>query len=242
MLSIDESLTAKGYTAAADVPLIYGRKRTIESITIHHWGAFGQNHDGVVNFFVNGPGLTSAHFVCSAGRTNCLVSPLDAAWHAGNPVGNATSVGIECRPECTPLDMQEAAELVAWLREEYGDLPLVPHRYWQATACPGIWDLTRLDALARSINTAAPTTPNRDEKMLIIANDGTGKIWIGDGVVRRHIPSPPVLNQYQALGKSGALNIYAGGAVQQYTGALIDGIGTDVVESVLTALASRLDQ
>lgn len=240
---IDESLTAKGYTPAAEVPLVYGRKRIIESITWHHWGDFGQTHEGVVNFFVNGPGTTSAHFVVSAGRWNCLVSPLDAAWHAGNAVGNATSIGVESRPECSPQDMQSAAELVAWLRAEYGDLPLVPHRYWQATACPGIWDLTRLDALARSISTPVPTTPPATEngdKMLIIANDGTGKIWIGDGVVRRHIPSPEVLTQYSVLIKGGALKVFADGAVQQYPGTKIDGLGADIAKVALDALAARL--
>lgn len=148
-MNIDESLTAKGYTPAADVPAVYGRPRTIESITIHWWGNYGQTHDGVVNFFVNGPGNTSAHFVCSAGRTTCLVSPEDAAWHAGDPIGNSSSVGVECRPEGSDEDYREVANLVAWLRSHHGDLPLIPHRHWQNTACPGDWDLARIDALAR---------------------------------------------------------------------------------------------
>ena len=163
-VNIEESLTAKGFTPAAQVPLIYRRQRTIESITIHHWGAPGQTHDGVVNFFVNGPGLTSAHFVCSAGRTTCLVSPKDAAWHAGNPIGNATSVGIECRPEASEADYREVAALVSWLRSQHGaNLPLIPHRAWQATACPGKWDLAKIDALARGLQpagtTPAPSSP-----------------------------------------------------------------------------------
>ena len=158
-MNIDESLTAKGFTPAAQVPQVYGGPRTVESITIHHWGAFGQTHDGVVNFFVNGPGLTSAHFVCSAGRTHCLVSPGDAAWHAGNARGNRTSVGIECRPEADENDYREVADLVAWLRSQYGDLPLIPHRDWQATACPGIWDLAKIDALARGGSAAPAPAP-----------------------------------------------------------------------------------
>jgi len=105
-----------------------------------------------VDFFVNGPGQTSAHFVVSAGRIHCLVSPLDAAWHSGNAVGNATTIGIECRPEATDADYATVAELVAWLRSEYGNLPLTPHRQWQSTACPGVWDLARINALAGSAN------------------------------------------------------------------------------------------
>jgi hypothetical protein len=173
-LFIDESKTAKGYTPAASVPAVYGQKRTIESITIHHWGATGQTHDGVVNFFVNGPGATSAHFVASAGRVHCLVSPQDAAWHAGNGKGNATSIGIECRPEATDADYKTVAQLVAWLRATYGNLPLVPHRYWQATACPGVWDLSRIDSLARAggavIGPAGEITKESDDMALTKAD------------------------------------------------------------------------
>lgn len=156
-MNINETLTAKGYTPAASVPAVFGRARTIDGIVIHHWGANGQTHSGVVNFFVNGPGTTSAHFVASSDGVHCLVSPLDAAWHSGNPVGNATTIGIECRPEATTADYQAVAELVAWLRTTYGaDLPLTPHRNWQATACPGIWDLNRLDKQARNITSSTP--------------------------------------------------------------------------------------
>lgn len=173
MTTIDESQTAKGYTPAASVPLVYGQPRTIKSITIHHWGLFGQTHDGVVDFFVNGPGATSAHFVASAGRINCLVNPADAAWHAGNATGNATSIGIECRPEGSDGDYSTVAELVRYLRAEYGaGLPLIPHRNWQATACPGIWDLDRLDALAAgTIGAASAPTPTEEDDMAISDDD-----------------------------------------------------------------------
>lgn len=158
MTTINESLTAKGYTPAASVPQVFGRARTIDGIVIHHWGVTGQSHDGVVNFFVNGPGATSAHFVVSAGRIHCLVNPADAAWHSGNAVGNATTIGIECRPEATDADYATVAELVAFLRDEYGNLPLSPHRQWQATACPGVWDLARIDQLAGSAAIAPQST------------------------------------------------------------------------------------
>jgi N-acetylmuramoyl-L-alanine amidase CwlA len=157
MTAINEALTAKGYTRAADVPAVFGRARTIDGIVIHHWGVTGQSHDGVVNFFVNGPGTTSAHFVVSEGRIHCLVSPQDAAWHSGNAVGNATTIGIECRPEATAGDYLTVAELVRYLRAQYGPLPLSPHRQWQSTACPGVWDLARIDALAGTITPQSST-------------------------------------------------------------------------------------
>lgn len=147
---IDESLNDTEFTAAGNVPATFGgTPRRIESITIHHWGLFGQTHDGVVDFFVNRNKATSAHFVVSDGRIHCLVSPVDASWAAGNSYGNATSIHIECRPEATDGDYATVAWLISYLRGIYGDVPLKAHREWSATACPGIWDLTRLDALAR---------------------------------------------------------------------------------------------
>ena len=162
-MNINETLTAKGFTPAAQVPQVYGGPRTIESITIHHWGVPGQTHSGVVNFFVHGPGKTSAHFVSSgAGGTHCLVSPKDAAWHAGNARGNRTSIGIECRPEASDEDYREVGALVGWLRSQYGAaLPLVPHRDWQATLCPGKWDLARINREAQYVPVVLPvSTPS----------------------------------------------------------------------------------
>ena len=160
-LFIDESQTAKNSTPNASVAGVFGTSRRIESITIHHWGAFGQTHDGVLDWFCNPRSScqTSAHFVVSAGRINCIVSPWDASWAAGNAYGNATSIHIECHPEATDEDYAAVAWLVAWLRGNYGaDLPLRPHNYWTLTACPGQWDLDRVDALARgNLTFASPS-------------------------------------------------------------------------------------
>lgn len=211
-MNIDESLTAKGYTPQAKVPQVYGGPRTIEAITIHWWGARGQTHDGVVNFFVNGPGTTSAHFVASDGRVHCLVSPWDAAWHAGNATGNRTTIGLELRPEGTDGDYQTAAELIAWLRAQYGDLPLVPHRFWQATQCPGNYDLGRLDAMARAL-AAGPKpapAPKEDPDMVTITliDDGSGKIWAtADFVTKWHVPNPDWITHYRNLDKSGVIKL-----------------------------------
>jgi len=164
MTTINESYTAKGYTPASQVSQVFGQPRTIKGIVIHHWGALGQRHQDVVDFFVNGPGTTSAHFVVSAGRIDCLVSPLDAAWHSGNAVGNATTIGIECHPEATDADYATVAELVNFLRSTYGSLPLSPHRQWNQTACPGVWDLPRIDRIAAGSAAIAPqSTPTKQE-------------------------------------------------------------------------------
>ncbi|MCZ9884632.1 LysM peptidoglycan-binding domain-containing protein [Arthrobacter sp. B2a2-09] len=194
MYYIDESLNDTEFTAAGDVAATFGgTPRRIESITIHHWGSFGQTHDGVVDFFVNRNRNTSAHFVVSEGRIHCLVSPADAAWAAGNAYGNATSIHIECHPEATDGDYATVAWLVKFLRDNYGaGLPLKAHREWSATACPGIWDLARVDREARALGSAAPAPAPKPAPApapaglppycIVEANDTLGGIAVQFGV------------------------------------------------------------
>lgn len=165
MTTINESFTAKGFTPAAKVPAAFGVPRTLDGIVIHHWGERGQTHQGVVDFFcTTGPGATSAHFVVSAGRIDCIVSPEDAAWHC--PGKNPSTIGIECRPEATDADYATVAELVARLRATYKrPLPLSMHRDWYATACPGVWDLGRIDRLAAGATIQTQSTKPTEAKL-----------------------------------------------------------------------------
>ena len=142
--------TSPNYTPAGRVPSVFGRPRVVQSITVHHWGVYGQRFDRVVDFLCRPKGSSSAHYVVEDGRVACIVAPQHAAWHSGSSVGNAESVGLELRPEATDGDYATAAELIRELRAVYGDVRLVKHSSWKATACPGRWDLARLDALARS--------------------------------------------------------------------------------------------
>lgn len=149
--TINEQLSDTEWTAAINTLATFGTPRRIESITIHHWGSFGQTHYGVVDFFVNRNANTSAHFVASDNLIHCLVSPENTAWAAGNAYGNATSIHIEARPEATDGDYRTVSWLVAWIRSVYGPgLPLRAHSSWSATACPGKWDLARVDREARA--------------------------------------------------------------------------------------------
>lgn len=148
---IDESRTASKSTNGAAA----GRGTPTE-IVIHHWGIDGQTHDGVVEFFERRTTGTSAHFVVSAGRIHCIVSTSDVAWHAGDWPVNLRSIGIECRPEATDGDYAAVSWLIAHLRGLFGDLPLRPHNKYAATACPGRYDLGRLDREARGTVTATP--------------------------------------------------------------------------------------
>ena len=258
MTTINESQTAKGYTPAALVPAAFGRARTIDGIVIHHWGVFGQRHDDVVKFFVSGPGTTSAHFVVSAGRIDCLVSPKDAAWHSGNAVGNATTIGIECHPEATDADYATVAELVSFLRGQYGPLPLSPHRQWNATACPGIWDLPKIDRLAGSaaINPQSTTT---QEEATMAKLDNEDQKWLrenlltkADGAYMNKTRDEQYVAVTKALGQK--LDKADGGYIvgqiasiqpgSTDTGAIADAViaavGKDVAAEVVTALGQKL--
>jgi hypothetical protein len=148
--------------------------RTVAGITIHHWGDTN-NFDVVTATFCNGGKQTSAHYAVEDGRAACYVSPDDVAWACGNWEGNLTTISIECRPRASDGDYAEVASLIRYLRGLYGDLPLYPHAYWTSTACPGVWDLGRLDALARGGNVTPQSgqtvTPIQEEELVPNATD-----------------------------------------------------------------------
>lgn len=151
---------SKNHTPGALAPAVFGMPRTIDGITIHHWNAVATRPTfmGTVSYLCRPSGTTSAHYVVEAGRVACLVDPANVAWHAGTARGNATTIGIECSPYATDEDYATVAQLIRELRATYGDKPLYRHSDWIPTACPGAWDLRRLDALARS-GVVAPTPP-----------------------------------------------------------------------------------
>ena len=132
------------------------RNSKVKSITIHHWGSRGQKFDNVVNWLCQKRAGTSAHYVVEAGKVACIVDPDRRAWHAGNSRGNHESIGIECRPEATEGDYATVAALVADLRAVYGNIPLKRHRDWTSTACPGVWDIGKIDRLARGAKPSVP--------------------------------------------------------------------------------------
>lgn len=144
---------ARAYTKAADVARIFGQgPRTIEGITIHHWGDPNLNptFEGIVNYLTRAEANTSAHYVATGNgrRVACIVAPQDAAWHSGSAWGNAKTIGIECDPRATDEDYDVVAELIADIRSAYGDVPIYWHKHFTATACPGKWDIERLDKLS----------------------------------------------------------------------------------------------
>lgn len=115
----------------------YGSKPT--GITLHHWGNDGQKFDDVARFLATNDVPTSAHYVVEDGRIACLAAPEVATFHAGHPVGNGTTVGIELRPEMTSGDIDTLVQLIYELETTYGSLNIYQHCDWFNTACAGRW-------------------------------------------------------------------------------------------------------
>ena len=180
-VQIQEQWSAVFYTKAADVPAMSnGLARTFDGITIHYWGDT-TDFMVVVNTFCDGNKQTSAHYIVEADQVACVVSPWDVAWACGNWEGNRTTISIECNPRGSDEDYTRIAEVIKYLRDRYGDLPLIPHNHWTATSCPGSYDLGRLDQLARGttvINTnPAPALPNTGDTDVALSSQDIDAIF-----------------------------------------------------------------
>lgn len=148
------------YTPAGAVAATYGMARTIRGVTIHHWGVDGQSIDGISSYLCRPGGNTSAHFSLQDGLVYCLVSPEDAAWHAGSAEGNATTIGIECRPEMTDGDLRTLVEFIQWLESVYGSLNIYRHQDWSSTECPGRY-AGQIDWIVDQVNAGStPASPS----------------------------------------------------------------------------------
>lgn len=176
----------------------------VDSITIHHWGVDGQSHQNVVNYLCREDGNSSAHYVASAGRVTQLVHDYDRAWHAG-PGGNPRSIGIECRPEMTDGDVATVIGLIQAIRAEHGPLPIVGHRDWMNTDCPGRW-YSHLSELSNGSGFTAAQSPAPVKDV----NPYTGKWNKSDGQ-----------GELRCTGVFGMATI---GRLQQVMGTTIDGV------------------
>lgn len=157
------------YTPASQAMATWGRPRTVEAIAIHWWGDPNQNptFEGVISTLCNPNRGASAHFVATGTgrRVACLVDLDNASWATNS--ANPYTISIECDPRCRDEDYDVIAELIAELRVAYGrDLPLVPHRQFVATACPGNYDLNRLNALSKAKQPHADI--NKDFGQLVV--------------------------------------------------------------------------
>jgi len=164
------------FTSAADAPRVWGRPYVVTAIAIHWWGDPSQNPtlQTTVNTLINPNRGASAHFVASG--TNREVAQLidlgNASWATNS--ANPYTISIECDPRCRDEDYDVVAELISQIRGIYGNIPLVPHRQFVATACPGNYDLGRLDQLANTKDGSGDwgivTTKNGGPTVAIIEN------------------------------------------------------------------------
>jgi hypothetical protein len=143
------------------------------SITLHWWGDPDHFSDAadveepadVARYLSRDGGDSSCHYVLTAGHVWCIVDPDLVAWHAGNWTGNLQSIGIEVDPDLQVGTYETLAQLVVDLWRVYGRLPLVRHRDWKATQCPGPLDVARVLARANELWRApAPSKPTRPVK------------------------------------------------------------------------------
>ena len=158
-----------------------GRPAGINAITIHHWGADGQQHDAVVNHLCNPNSYVSAHYVVSGDHITQLVDEENRAWHSYGD--NAGTIGIECRPEMAPDDFATVAMLISEIRSRHGDLPLRGHCDTFATACPGRWydQLANLSATADKITSDTAGEDVAPIRLLTGTDPDTGLLYT-DGV------------------------------------------------------------
>lgn len=148
---LEEQYSSPNYTLPNNCVVTFGYARVIDGYTYHHWDTkdSGATYEGTIRTLCNdyrnvGSRGVSAHFVAESGRIACLVSPVNAAWHAGNGKGNATTIGIECNPLERGGDYATIIEFQAWLFARYGVKPLYHHCDWTPTECPGTYELQRI--------------------------------------------------------------------------------------------------
>lgn len=152
----ETQFNSPNYTPASQVLAAYGVQPTKTGATEHWWGApnTGATYEGVISWLCRPGGNTSAHYVVDGPtrRVACLVSPFDAAWHAGSARGNASTIGVENNPntaaKASTTDV--TSELLADLRDPnaFGDILLYGHNNWNATQCPGHFDINEIDRIS----------------------------------------------------------------------------------------------
>ena len=219
----------------------------VKEIIIHHWGNEGQKFYNVANYLCKSSVRASAHYILQDGLVACIVDRSNCAWHAGNKSVNCSSIGIECRPECTTGDVNTLVQLIANLYHIYGIIPIRGHKDVVATACPGKYYSkipsikTRAIALYKSGNTIEeikPTTVTPKATSDKLAVDGmfysasvrAAQSWINtpaDGVVSNQLNvSKPYLYaiapvcEFSNNTNGGSLFVRA---IQKLVGAVVDG-------------------
>lgn len=177
-LKIIESWTTPNQSSRAS----YGWYKNPDGITWHWWERpeYAGTFESTVNFFVNESPKrplaqrTSAHFVVSDTKVACLVSPSQAAWHAGSTEGNGRTIGIEVDPRMPGQTLETCAQLSAYLEGLYGSLKHYGHRDWSSTQCPGDvypkigWIVDRTNAIRRGSGVSQPVVRKSSAAAMVL--------------------------------------------------------------------------
>ena len=175
------------YYTPTEVLTNYKQPRKVRGVTIHWWNdpRNAGTHDGTANYLARKGGNTSAHYVVSPGRVTRLVDDKNAAWHAGNAVGNATTIGIECNPHDVEGTLVTVAALIRDLEKKHGELLIYRHRDWRSTTCPGAYS-NKIDKLVNLVNSApsgkATSAKTETLEEWIMSNEAKVQKMIQDSV------------------------------------------------------------
>jgi hypothetical protein len=105
----------------------------------------------------------------------------------------------------------------------------------------GSWSLVDLRAeLARRAGAPAPIPPSPDPPTVedampitaVLDPDGSGRVWIGDGMGRRVVPSLPVFNNYVILSNAGCSRLVNANGQQVRDIADVFQVGPDTLEAL----------
>lgn len=136
----------------------YGKPYKPIELHIHWWDDPSKkpSHDGVVAYIKKKTG-GSVNYVVSAGKVTCMVAEENCALttQSGNPYG----IKLECSPYGTDEDYRTIGQLVADIQRRRGRLPLVPHKRYYNTSCPGTLNLARIQAEADKFNAKENIVP-----------------------------------------------------------------------------------
>ncbi len=107
-----------------------GTKMTPTSITIHSTGNPDSYASGERKWLENASNDRTAswHYVVDESQVIEAIPPTEVAWHAGNDIGNKTSIGIEiCETGDRSKVLANAKELALHLMRKYKIEKMVRH-------------------------------------------------------------------------------------------------------------------
>lgn len=146
-------------------------------IQIHWWDdpANKPSHAGVVEY-IKKKTSGSINYVASAGKITRMVAEENCALATQN--GNPYGIKIECSPYGTDEDYRTIGWLVYDIQKRRGRLPLVPHKEYWNTSCPGTLDLTRIQKEADKYKEDEMITRGRAIRLLRLARRDTSEAKI----------------------------------------------------------------